>query len=146
MPPRQATVLLADEVFYNLNGKAVLHGVYNTDLTIPNNPTLVPQLIFYFIIETDFSEPFKSLGVEVTLPGNEPSRGIVFLPPPQLLAAQLQAQPARTRWYTRHPLLIPAPYLRPGHIEAKVIHESGEIKVDTPWIVHAAVQAPTKTN
>jgi hypothetical protein len=146
MPPRQASVLLADEIFFNLYGKAILHGVYNTDLTIPNDPTLAPQLIFYFLMETDLSEPFKSLGVEVTLPKSEPIRGFVFLPPPQLLAAQYQAQPERTRWYIRHPLLIPLPNLRPGRIEAKVIHDGGEIQVVAPWIVLGASSEPTRTN
>lgn len=145
MTIRQAAVLVADEIYFNLHGKAILQGIYNTDMLIASDETRAPQLVFYFMIETDLSEPFQSLSVQITLPGNDPIRQPVFVPPPQFLAAQVQANPARSRWYTRHPVLIPAPVLRPGRIEAKVIHESGEIIVVTPWIVNPTV-APSPTS
>src|SRR5271165_6847267 len=104
MPERQAMVLVADEVFFNLNGKAVLQGIYNSDLVIIDEEIKAPQLILYFMIETDLSEPFQSLAIEITLPGSAPIRQPVFVPPPQFLAMQLQAHPERTRWYTRHPV------------------------------------------
>ena len=135
MAPRLAALIIADEVYYNLHGKAILQGIYNTDLIIPVEPTQAPQLIFYFIIETDISEPFESLKVEVTLPGSAPHSSFVLVPPPQFLRTQAETQKDRSRWYTRFPLLIPAPQLRPGKIEARVIHEKGEIPVTTHWIV-----------
>ena len=46
--PRQAMVLIADEILFNLYGKVFLHGVYNNDLIIPRDPSGSPQLIFYF--------------------------------------------------------------------------------------------------
>jgi hypothetical protein len=131
---RQAMVLIGDEIFYNLHGKAVLQGIYNQDLLIPTNPSQAPQLIFYFMIETDIAEPFKSLTAEVTLPESESVRNHVFVPPPQLLATMPQAA-GRTRFYVRHPLLIVNPTLRPGRIESKVVHESGEIAVTPHWII-----------
>src|ERR1700683_2721768 len=112
--PRQAMVLIADEILFNLYGKVFLHGVYNNDLIIPRDPSGSPQLIFYFAIETDISEPFQSLHVEVTLPGAQLVRNVVFIPSPQLIAAQAKANPARLRFNVRHPLIIPNPVLQPG--------------------------------
>lgn len=128
-------LLVADEIFYNLHGKAVLQGIYHTDLTIPGEQITAPQLIFFFVIETDLSNPFHSIQVEVTLPGAEPVRQPVLIPPPQFITAQANSQPERTRFYLRHPLLIQTPTLRAGRIEAKVIHEAGEIIVGAPWIL-----------
>jgi hypothetical protein len=141
MASRQAMVLVADEIYFNLHGKAILQGVYNSDLVINSDEMKAPQLVFYFSIETDLSEPFQSLGIEITFPGSEPIKQPVLVPPPQFLTAQVQANPTRSRWYTRHPVLIPAPVLRPGRIEVKVIHESGEIKLIAPWIINPTAQA-----
>jgi hypothetical protein len=132
MISRHATLLVADEIFYNLHGKAILQGIYHGDLTIPTNPSVSPQLIFYFMAETDIASPFRSLFAEVTLPGNPPVRNSVALIPPEIFA---NVDKSRTRAYYRHPLLVQSPMLRPGRIEAKLIHESGEIAVGAPWIV-----------
>ena len=132
---RQATLLVADEIYYNLHGKAILQGIYSNDLVIPQDPATTAQLLFYFIIETDIAEPFQSLFVEITLPGAPPVRNLVFLTPPQIVTAQAQMfNPPRTKYTARHPLLIQSPILRPGRIEAKVIHETGEIVLTSPWI------------
>lgn len=144
---RQAALLIADEIYYNLHGKATLQGIYNDDLVIPTDPSTAPQLLFFFIIQTDVSNPFKSLSVEVTLPQTPPVSGIVFVAPPELLAALIQAHPQRTVYTVKHPLLITAPALRPGRIEAKVIHEAGEIPVTAQWIrLNAPPIAAVQTN
>jgi hypothetical protein len=124
---RQATLLVADEIYYNLHGKAILQGIYHTDLIIPINPTTVPQLIFYFMMETDAADAFRSLAVEVKLPESTPVRHQVFVtfPVPPFEGRKV---------FYRHPLLVQGPTLRPGRIEAKVIHEEGEILVGAPWI------------
>lgn len=129
---RHATLLVADEIYYNLHGKAILQGIYHGDLTIPTNPSISPQLIFYFMAETDIADPFRSLTAEVTLPGNPPVRNPVALIPPEIFA---NVDKSRTRAYYRHPFLVQSPMLRPGKIEAKLIHENGEIAVGAPWIV-----------
>jgi hypothetical protein len=129
---RQASLIVADEIYYNLYGKAILQGIYHADLTIPIDPSLSPQLIFYFMAETDIAEPFRMLIAEVTLPGNAPVRNPVNLIPPQAL---IGLSPDRSRAFYRHPLLVSGPLLHPGRIEAKLIHESGEITVGAPWIV-----------
>lgn len=132
---RQAALLVADEIYYNLYGKAILQGIYHSDLVIPINPSTAPQLLFYFMMETDVADPFRSLAVEITLPGNPPVRNQVLVTFPIPPAAVQE----RTRLFYRHPLLIQAPILRPGHIEAKVIHEGGEISVGSPWITPVPV-------
>jgi hypothetical protein len=128
---RQASLLVADEIYYNLHGKAILHGIYHGDLTIPTDPSVSPQLIFFFMGETDVSDPFHTLAVEVKLPGASPVRNPVNVLPPEIVK---NAHAGRTRLYYRHPVLITAPVLKPGRIEAKLIHERGEISVTTPWI------------
>jgi hypothetical protein len=143
---RQASLLVADEIFFNLHGKAILHGIYNTDLIINADQMTIAQLIFYFSIETELSEPFLSLSAEVTLPGTDPVQQMVLVPPPQFVTAQARANPERSRWYTRYPLLISGPVLRPGRIGARVIHESGDIIVNAPWIVSSVATQPTKPN
>lgn len=140
MTTRQAMVLVADEVYFNLHGKAILQGIYNSDLVITAEEVKTPQLVFYFTIETDVSDPFQQLSIEITFPGSDPIRQLVSVPPPQILELQGKADPTRSRWYTKHPVLVPAPVLRPGRIEVKVIHESGEIRVMAPWIVNAAAR------
>jgi hypothetical protein len=74
-----------DEIYYNLHGNAILQGVYHGDLTIPLDPSSSPQLIFYFMAETDLLEPFQSLAVEVIIPGNQPIRNFVPVMPPEFV-------------------------------------------------------------
>jgi hypothetical protein len=141
---RQATLLVADEIFYNLSGKAILQGIYHADIAIPSEQSVAPQLLFFFIAEADMSDPFQSFSVEVTFPGSDPVRQSVALFPPALLAAQ---NVGRNRLFYKHPLLVPTPTLRPGRIEAKVIHEKGEIIVGAPWIIfNPAVAKSVKAN
>jgi hypothetical protein len=137
---RQASLLVADEIYYNLHGKAILHGIYHADLVLNGPSAVVPQLVFFFMAESDIEEPFRSIVVEVTLPDSEAIRQ----PVPVAWPTQMPVQPGRTRFFLRWPLLVPAPTLRPGHIEAKVIHEGGEILVAAPWIVQnpALAEAP----
>jgi hypothetical protein len=134
MAERQASLLVADEIYFNLYGKATLQGIYQTDLGIAVDPSQISQLVFFFWIETDVSDPFHSLAVEVVLPGSDAIRNQVVIFPPDFTAAAAAATPGRTRLVYRHPLLVPGPTLRPGKIAAKVIHEKGEIAVTAPWI------------
>jgi hypothetical protein len=140
MADRHASLLVADEIYFNLYGKAILQGIYNHDLGIAVNPSTAPQLVFFFIAETDLSDPFQSFSIEVTLPGSDPLRNEVALLPNAIVAA---SNPGRTRLMYRHPLLVPAPVLRPGQIKAKLIHEKGEMNITAPWIVQ---NQPQKTN
>ena len=79
--------------------------------------------------ETDLDDPFRSLDLEVTLPGSEPVRQSVPV------AWPVQPETAgRSKIFVRWPLLISMPTLRPGRIDAKVIHDAGEIVIGAPWI------------
>jgi hypothetical protein len=131
MADRFATVLVADEIYYNLHGKAILQGIYNADIGISSEEQRAQQLIFFFMVETDIQNPFRSLQVRVTLPGNDP----VVSPVPILWPWPQGVPPDRVRMFIKWPLLIPSPVLRPGRIEAKAIHESGEISAAVPWII-----------
>ena len=98
---------------------------------------VVPQLVFLFQIETDINDLFEKLQVQVTLPGESPRLVDVpivpFTPPPD-----------RTRWRLHWPLLIQQATLRPGRVEVKVIHETGDIVASAPWITLAAQASPTQ--
>jgi hypothetical protein len=135
MIPRQATVLVCDELLISVTGKFTLLGNYTGDISIPTVPTIVPQLVFYFIIESDINDVYRSLSLQVALPKSPP----IVQPLPIIL--QTPTQPDRSRWTMRWPLLVSQPTLNPGRIETKVIHESGEIVAGTPWIVLASQQS-----
>jgi hypothetical protein len=129
MSPPQAMVLVADEVLYTMFGKVYLNGVFTGDITIFADPTVATQLIFMFFLETDIDEPFTSLALQVTLPGNSPVQvEVPVVPPPS------PRPHGRTRQFYRWPLVIQTPTLRPGRIEAKAIHDKGEIVASAPWI------------
>lgn len=131
MTARQAFVLIADEALFSLTGKIHINGWYTADITIPSDGTMLAQLIFLFVIQTDVRDPFKSLAVEVTMPGGHIVRSSVALP------ANIVNNPERNSMTYRVPLIVRQTKLHAGKIEAKVIHEKGELDVVTPWIIVA---------
>ena len=131
MSERQATLLVADELLVSVTGKFIVQSVFTSDIVLATDPMLVAQLIFFFLIECDIQNPFQTLAVQVTLPGESPVTSAV----PIVRPAPDSIPPGRTRWINRWPIVYSLPTLRPGRIEAKVIHESGEIAVTAPWIV-----------
>jgi hypothetical protein len=136
MISRHASVFVCDELLVSLSGKFNILGNFTGDISIPADPTPVAQLVFLFIIEADANDPFRSLAMQVTLPGSAPVTQQVPV------IAQVPVLPGRPRWTMRWPLLINQPILRPGRVEAKVIHENGELIAGTPWIVMLAQQPP----
>lgn len=126
---RQATVLIADDYTYSLSGKFNLTGVYSTDISIPTDPTFAAQLIFLFVIETDPDDLFQKLELHVALPGGD-SRHLV-LPLPKFVPTLSDQR----RWTLKYPLLFTNPILKPGPIEATVLHEKGTISTAAPFIV-----------
>ena len=137
---RQASVLIADEIYYNLHGKAILQGVYHNDLTINASSTVTPQLLFFFMAETDVNDPFRSLIAQITFPKGIPLQ----FPIPIQYPTPIDAPAGRTKISVRWPVLITSPILFPGKIEVKLIHESGEIIVTAPWIV--LIAPPPRNN
>ncbi len=125
---RQATVLLADDMAVSLVGKINLTGIYTSDIFIPLEAVTVAQLVFLFSLETDLNDQFQHIKLQITLPGEPPKEMNV----PILPAAYV---PGRTRLLMRHPFLIQQVVLRPGPIEARVIHDKGQIEITSlPWI------------
>lgn len=127
-----ATLLVADDMHVDLTGKFYIFGVYPTDIQIPNEAATAARLVFIFSIEGSNQKPFRSLTVEVTLPGSPPQQAQIPLPPNQ------QLLPGRSKMTVKFPLMVQVPVLRAGRIKAKVIHDDGEIAVSAPWIVVAA--------
>jgi hypothetical protein len=134
----KAAFCICDETLISLNGKFNAVGIYVSDIAIPVAPSTVSQLAFLFHIEFSLADPCRSLTVEIILPGEEPRR----MPVPFKLAEPIPKN--RTRFNIRWPFLIQLPVLRPGRIEAKVIHDKGQIIAGYQWIV-MRVQAQEAT-
>jgi hypothetical protein len=134
MSNRQATVLVADDWVTALSGKVTISGVYGTDMSIPVDPFMASQLVFAFVIETSPEDPYQSIEIRVTLPGGD-TRSL-HLPVGKFISGEAD----KKRWCLKYPLLFRNPVLRPGPIEAKVIHEKGEIITAAPFVIltHAA--------
>ena len=62
---RTASMIVCDDILFGLTGKAFLQGVYTGDITIHGNALAVPQLIFYFTVETSKEKPFKKMTLKV---------------------------------------------------------------------------------
>jgi hypothetical protein len=56
---------LCDDLTYSLNGKMNAVGIYTGDIIIHASPVMLNH--FCFIIETESSDPFKSLILHVSL-------------------------------------------------------------------------------
>jgi hypothetical protein len=97
---------------------------------------VVVQLVFLFIVETEIDDPFERIQLQITLPGQATATLDVPVTP------MGQPPPGRTRWFTKFPFLLQQPALRPGRIEAKVVHEKGEIPTAVPWISLAQQASP----
>jgi hypothetical protein len=134
---RQASVLVCDDLLVSMLGKFTTIGIYTADITIPSEPIVANQLVFLFIVETDVDDLFERMTLEVTMPGQPSVKMDVPLAPPPPI-------PGRTRWFLRWPFMIQQPVLRPGRIEAKVIHEKGEILTSGPWISLLQQAPPTQ--
>jgi hypothetical protein len=141
MNPRQAMGIVADDLLYSLSGKMVLSGMYSGHITIPADLTPIGQLAILFLVEGDRDDPLRSVAAEVTLPGSTPIRQEYPMPP----AGDFTGTVAATKWFAKLPFLLAAPMLRPGRIDAKIIHDSGEISVSLPWIITTATLTASST-
>jgi len=126
---RQASVLVADEIYYNLSGKAILHGIYHREMKILQDPSTTHQLIFYFMAEADSTDLFESLVAEVTFPGSPAIRENVGLISPEIT----EDVSCLERALYRHALLVQMPTLRPGRIEVKMVR-GAKVMVARPTV------------
>ena len=147
MSERKAAFLVCDDVLVSLNGKYFFNGVYTGDIVIPLSELQVSQLVVVFIFSTPIAKPFKTLKLQVQLPGEQNPR---LLDASASLGALLQS--GRTLQQFRIPFHIASPILRPGAIEMKILHEEGETLAGRQWIVTAEQAqamlspAPVKSN
>ena len=127
---RTASVIVCDDILFGLTGKAFLQGVYVSDITIHGNALAVPQLVFYFTIETSKEKPFKKITLKVVPFGTAPTQ----LDIPIELVFQ-STNPARPKMVVRAPVLVQQIMLRPGKIETTVITESEELDAGGIWVM-----------
>jgi hypothetical protein len=126
---RQASVIVADDMTVSLLGKINLSGVYTADILIPADPFFISQLVFLFSTESEVDDPFQQIRLQVIFPGQQPRHLDVQLAP------GIHMPSGRKYSLIRQPFLLQSLILRPGQIEAKVIHDKGEIEVTSlPWI------------
>jgi hypothetical protein len=131
MSERAAMFFICDEVLVALNGKYTISGLYTGDIVIPHAPTQLGQLIIMFEITTPMDKPFQKLVLQVSFPGEQNPRqldlssGVPTIP----------IIPDRSVTTLRLPFLIQTPVLNSGPIEAKVIHEDGELLAGKHWII-----------
>jgi len=130
MSSRTASVLVCDDILFGMNGKVVLQGVYAADINIPGREILVPQLVFYFSVQTPKTNRFKRVTLKVTPPGG--TNTLVDLPISETPPAAINAE--RPLMIIRAPVLVQYIMLRPGKIETTVITENEEIDAGGVWV------------
>ncbi|MGO9486764.1 MAG: hypothetical protein ACLPX9_19690 [Rhodomicrobium sp.] len=127
----QASLLVSDDLLIALNGKWTIVGVYTGDIVVPSGGLVVPQMVFIFMVRVGVGELFERLEVEVLFPKEaEPRRQV-----PPLMIDQTAIPKGRKQISLKWPFLISQPTLNPGRIQAKLIHDKGEIEVPGPWVV-----------
>jgi hypothetical protein len=136
MTERAAHVITCDDLRVEIGGKFIVVGMYTGGIVIPANEMAVNQIIFLFMISTEIDNPFESLACEITLPGSDPIRINISLSNAPV-DEKMRSLGARRRIYN-FPMMIANPIFRPGRVEGKVIHESGElVPIGLPLIIKA---------
>jgi hypothetical protein len=129
------TLIVADDLWWSITGKVNLIGVYTGEIGLPAEslPQPVGQLVFYLILEGDLDDlPTKPLTLVITLPGENPRNNVIVAP-------SIASTSGRTKWFIRAPFLMAQLKLQTGRIDAKLLHDSEEMRISAPWITRAAV-------
>lgn len=126
----QATLQVCDDVLVSLSGKFNLVGLYTADIGIPIDPTLIPQLAFFFDVSGDLPDRPEKIDLQITFPGGESRQITVDAPLPA--GPPLQG---RTKWHIRAPMLAQNIVLKPGRITARIKHRGEELEVHGAWVV-----------
>jgi hypothetical protein len=134
MIERKASVIVCDDFLISLQGKFVMTGVYPSDIVIPSDGVSAPQLVFFFMIEGPREDPFKSLSVKITFPGE----ATIKVDLPVGVTASSAIFPDRKKVTVKQPVLVQQPVLRAGRVETIVDHDKGEIDAGGIWITAAA--------
>jgi len=135
MTQRQALIFVCDELLISLNGKYTVAGLYTGDIVVPQIPAQLPQLVIMFEITTTVDNPFKTLILQVSIPGESVPRRLDLSPTVQ----SALTLPTRSMLMYRFPFLIQSVKIQQsGPIEAMIIHEDGELSAGQQWIVTIA--------
>jgi hypothetical protein len=135
---RRATFFLCDELLVSLNSKFNIVGMYTGDLVIPSDLTILPQLVIVAEIETPIEKPFRSLSIQVQLPGEPVPRINDVTTSITHTMHYLPATEGRTTVRFKVPFLIQQPTLGSGPIEVKILDEEGEFSAGQQWVVTIA--------
>jgi len=129
MADRKSYVIVCDDLWISLLGKINLIGTYTQDIVISGQAVAVPQMVFYFVCETDKEDPFQSISLQVEFPGDAPRiMPVQFMPHPTV------TDPTRNKIVLKQPFLIQNVILRPGRIKATVIDGGRAIDAGGIWI------------
>jgi hypothetical protein len=131
MSERKASFLVCDDLLFSMNGKVNLTGIYTQDIVISTEELQLPQLIFFFVVETPKDQLFQKITFRIELPGLPPADS--EFPVGVRKAALLDDRRKMITW--RHPIMLQQPILRPGRVSASVIHETGTIDAGGIWII-----------
>ena len=135
-----ATVLIADQLRIEVNGKLFVIGMYTGNVAVPEGEEETRgSLQFLFSIDCKIDEIPKEIVFEASLPGEELNRSIVQVPP-------FVPEEQHTQWMMRHAVAATNQVLRPGKIVAKVIADGQETVVGTPWIVAISAEMMIRLN
>lgn len=126
----QATLIVCDDVRLEMTGKAIIVGMYTTDIVIPAPEITVSHLYFLYIYECPIEERPTKLAIELTLPGERP---ILWDAHPGVGTVAL---PEERRWLIYRQIVpVFGGVLRPGRIETRITTDRGDIDIRAPWIV-----------
>jgi hypothetical protein len=129
---RRASVIVCDDILFGMTGKVFLQGVYTTDIIISGTELTLPQLVFYFSIESSKENLFKKLILKIAPPTLPPLHQEIPIQNIQQLT-----NPDRPKMIVRAPMMFQQIVLRPGKIETLVITESEELDAGGIWITSA---------
>jgi hypothetical protein len=93
----------------------------------------MPQLVAVFDIQTPAQKPFRSLILQIALPGETIPRQLDISS--TLLPGQI---PGRTTIRMRTPFLIQQAVLNSGAIDASVVHDGKMLVAGKHWVVSIA--------
>jgi hypothetical protein len=126
----QASLIVCDDIRFEITGKAIIVGMYTSDIVIPAPEYTIPQLFFLYFYECPIEERPTRIAIQLTLPGQPP---ILWQASP---AIESVAIPEGRRGFI-YRQIVPAlgAVLRPGRIEARITTDRGDIDVRAPWIV-----------
>jgi hypothetical protein len=125
----QGTLLICDDVRVEVGGKVILIGVYTTDIAIPSEQFMTPQLHFILNSNCPLAEKPKNVTAEITLPKQQPLKWEF----PIIDDGQIPE--GRTKFVFKRVLSVFNAVLVPGRIEARLRYDENELPVAAGWIV-----------